>query len=121
MSKLHKHITKSDFIPFRKIYERITGVDRKDRPKPVFTDVSQLGLINNLEYENFFRSMCDENYSIKFARLNRVVFKQFLQDRYSDFVGERILSFLENEFVPLLRIDFQGWCRMLMDLLNAGP
>jgi len=77
--------------------------------------------MDNPEYENFFRSLCDENYSIKYAHLNRSIFKQFLQDRYSRFVGERIIAFLDNEFVPLLRIDFRGWCTVLMDFLNAGP
>ena len=78
-------------------------------------------MINNAEYENFFRSFCDEGQSIKYARLNRCILKQFLQERYSKFVTEKILTFLENEFVPLLRIDFRGWCIMLMDFLNAGP
>ena len=103
----------------RRVYRQSTKARRPGSSAIALACTSLLTL--RRKNSNFFRSMCDENYSIKFARVNRVVLKQFLQDRYSNFVGERILSFLENEFVPLLRIDFTGWCQMLMDLLNAGP
>jgi len=42
-------------------------------------------------------------------------------DRYSQVVGERILSFLESQFNSLYQIDFSGFLQVLTDFLNAGP
>ena len=66
--------------------------------------------------------MCENPESgIKFARLKRTAFKQFLADRYSNAIGERILLFIENQFNSLYRIDFNGFIGVIMDFLNAGP
>ena len=102
------------------MYKRIPTMQQK-KLKPIFTDASYLGLSDNIEYENFFRSMCDENFSIKYARLNRNQFKQFLQDRYSKVVGEKICIFLENQFATLYRIDYNSFINIILDFINAGP
>ena len=65
--------------------------------------------------------MCENDAGIKFARLKRGTFKQFLQDRYSKYVGDRILLFLENQFNSLYRIDYNGFLGVILDFLNAGP
>ena len=62
----------------------------------IFSNVRQLGFNDDLKMQNFFKSMSESDAGIKYARLKRQSFKEFLQDRYSDFVGERILLFLEN-------------------------
>lgn len=54
-------------------------------------------LQNDIEVQNLFRSMCEDDFGIKSARLNRTAFKEFLQKRYSKIIGERILIYLESE------------------------
>ena len=103
------------------MYKKIPTAITSRKVKPIFTDVSYLGLMNNPEYENFFRAFCDDKCEIKYARLNRNLFRQFLQDRYSKVVGEKILIFLENQFSPLYRIDFKGFCSIIMEFINYGP
>ena len=41
-------------------------------------------------------SLQETNISKKHARLNRNAFKQFLEDRYSKNVGEKLMIFLET-------------------------
>ena len=96
--KLHKHLTDEKFNSYRKMYKKIPTASANKKVKPIFTDVSCLGLMNNPEFENFFKAFCDDCCNIKHARLNRNLFKQFLQERYSKVVGEKILTFLDSQF-----------------------
>ena len=54
-------------------------------------------------------------------KVERLKFKQFLQDRYSETVGEKILLFLENKFQTLFTFDKKGYCNVVMEFLNQGP
>jgi hypothetical protein len=64
--------------------------------------------------------LCEDksNYNPK---LQRIKYKKFLQDRYSETVGEKILLFLENKFQTLFTFDKKGYCNVLMEFLNQGP
>ena len=66
--------------------------------------------------------MCENGESrIKLARLKRFYLQQFLQNRYSEIVGEKIINFLESQFQSLYRIDYNGFLQVITDLLNLGP
>ena len=71
--------------------------------------------------QNLFKSMSEGEASIKHARLKRSSFKEFLQDRYSPVVGDKMLLFLENQFNSLYRIDYQGFLGVILEFLNSGP
>jgi hypothetical protein len=46
---------------------------------------------------------------------------EYLQERYTKNVGERVMMFLENQFTSLYKIGFEGFCNVIMELVNAGP
>lgn len=87
----------------------------------IFSKTSQLGLYESPAFRKFFLSLSEESQNIKFARLSRQAFKEFLQRRYTKLVGERIMLFLENQFLSLYRIDAIGFCNVIRDFVNAGP
>jgi hypothetical protein len=65
--------------------------------------------------------MSEGEGGIRQAKLKRNNFKEFLQNRYSRQVGEKILVFLESFFNSLYKIDYSGYLGVLMEMLNAGP
>lgn len=69
--------------------------------------INELNLINDEDITNQFRRMSlqETNISKKHARLNRNAFKQFLEDRYSKNVGEKLMIFLETQFNSMFRAD----------------
>ena len=78
--------------------------------------------MQNEEYNSFFKSFCYDSSSIKQARLNRALFRELLVDRYSKVVGDKIMLFLENQFSSYLhRIDFKGFCNIILEFINYGP
>jgi hypothetical protein len=89
--------------------------------KVIFSNASQLGLSESPAFQKFFISLSEESQNIRFARLSRQAFKEFLQRRYTPHVGEKIMLFLENQFLSLYRIDIHGFCNIMKDFLNAGP
>ena len=88
--------------------------------RPIFESSSQLGLYESPAFQKFFISLSEESQNIKFARLSRQAFKEFLQKRYTGPVGERIMLYLENQFQSLYRIDIHGFCNVIREFLNAG-
>lgn len=93
------------------------------KPGLIFSKPKDLALLEDPEMQNFFRSMCvsDAGSSIKHAKLDRPVFKQFLQDRYSKLVGEKLLQHIENSINPLYRADYPSFLQVIIGILNAGP
>jgi len=71
--------------------------------------------------QQFFFKISDGESNVKFRRLNRPLFKSFLQQRYSDLVGERIMLFIESCYGSLYKIDFYSFLQIITDIINAGP
>lgn len=86
----------------------------------LLSDSNQLGLFDNHAMQGFFKRMADEE-SIKIGRLKRSSLKDFLTDRYSQPIGEKMLTFLENNFNSLYQIDYSSFLQIITDLLNQGP
>jgi len=93
------------------------------KASPVTSKIKDLNLHQDADICNFFRGMCgaEGGQSMRHARLNRNSFKQFLQDRYSKLVGEKLILFLETQFNSLYRAEFSGFLQVITDLLHAGP
>ena len=83
----------------------------------LLSDYTQLGLFDNQAMQAFFKRMSDED-SIKSGRLKRAAFKDFLTDRYSQPIGEKMLAFMENNFNSLYQIDYASFLQVITDLLN---
>ena len=89
----------------------------------IFKNYAELGLHDNIDFQKFFISLSEEPTanSTKFSRLDRQAFKEFLQKRYTTVVGEKILLFIETQYVNLYRIDINNFCNIIKDLINDGP
>ena len=58
--------------------------------------------------------------SIKYAVLNKEMLEQFLQDRYSPYIGKNVLLFLESEYASLFGATFGRFLGVIVDFLNGG-
>jgi hypothetical protein len=56
-----------------------------------------MGIEDRPDFVNYFVTLCDEKISHN-PKIERTKYKEFLQDRYSKIVGEKILLFLETKF-----------------------
>jgi hypothetical protein len=65
-------------------------------------------------------NLCDDKIGHN-PKIDRAKYKEFLQDRYSKIVGEKILLFLENKFQTLFTFDKKGYNNVIMEFLNTGP
>lgn len=83
---------------FEQANKELKGVkDARMIMQPILQSSAQLGLNENPNTRNFFISLAENGETrIKFARLKRFYLQQFLQNRYSEVVGEKILNFLES-------------------------
>ena len=97
------------------------GGSSKSKKKPILNGFKSLGIAEELSLQNFFRGMCESDISIKHAGLKKTTYKQFLQERYSRQVGEKILSFMESEYQSFYNIGFNSFLTVLSDFLNDGP
>lgn len=87
---------------------------------PVFKLPEQLGLEERPDFRQFFLALCGDQSSHN-PKLERLKYKEFLQDRYSKIVGEKALLFFENKFQTLFTFDKRGYCNVIMEFLNSGP
>eukprot|EP00347_Sterkiella_histriomuscorum_P000292 403376443 len=78
-------------------------------------------LESSKQFQNFFLKMAEDDSVLRWSKLNKNNLKQFLQDRYGKRVSERMLSFLENTFGSLYRIDFKTFVKLLKDFVRGGP
>ena len=46
--------------------------------------------------------------------------EQFLQDRYSPYIGKNVLLFLESEYASLFGATFGRFLGVIVDFLNGG-
>ena len=68
--------------------------------------------------------MSDEDTSVKnslkWAKLNRNLFRDFLQERYGKKIAEKMINFIEVTFAPLNRMDFNSFVRLFRDFVKGG-
>ena len=83
------------FITFKQSHNRQPGVIPKRNP--IFKTTEQLGLEERPDFHQFFLPLCGDPSSHN-PKLERIKYKEFLQDRYSKIVGEKALLFFENKF-----------------------
>ena len=91
------------------------------KKRQILNGFKSLGVADDINLQNFFRSMCESDVSIKHAGLKKTSFKQFLQQRYSSQVGEKLLAFMESEYQSFYNIGFQSFLTVLSEFLNDGP
>jgi hypothetical protein len=61
---------------------------------------------NNKKLHRFFISISDEGTNVKWCKLNRNMFKNYLQERYGKKLSDRMVLFLDTNFGILLRSPF---------------
>lgn len=86
---------------------------------PIFKASEQLGLEDRPDFQQFFLALCADPNSHN-PKLERLKYKEFLQDRYSRIVGEKALLFFENKFQTLFTFDKRSYCNVIMEFLNSG-
>lgn len=98
-------------------------MNRDQKTDLVKSKIQDMQLIKDDDISNFFRSFSlpETNISKRHARMNRNVFKEFLEDRYSKLVGKKMMDFLETQFNNLARADIFAYVQMITDMLNSGP
>ncbi|CDW83717.1 UNKNOWN [Stylonychia lemnae] len=87
---------------------------------------NQIGLIlQSLEqskaFQGFFLKLAEDDSALRWSKLNRNTFKQFLQDRYGRKISERMITYIEANFGTLYRIEFKAFIRIIRDFIKSGP
>lgn len=118
LQKIYKYLSCDQFLSFKQSHCRQPGMVSKRNL--IFKTQEQLGLEDRPDFNQFFNILCDDPSSHN-PKLDRLKYKEFLQDRYSKIVGEKVLSFFENKFQTLFTFDKRGYCNVIMEFLNLGP
>lgn len=90
------------------------------QPSIGYMSMLAMKLDKNKKLHRFFISVSDEGNSIKWCKLNRVLFRTNLSARYSKKLADRIMTFLESNFGSLLRATYDTYSRMLKDFVRGG-
>ena len=64
--------------------------------------------------------MSDDGSALRWAKLNRNLFKLFLQERYGRRLAERMVSFIDGQLFPIARIEFKLFVKLLKDFIKGG-
>ena len=64
--------------------------------------------------------MSEDDSALRWCKLNKNTFKNYLADRYGKKVSDRMLNYLESTFGNFFRIDFQTYLKYLKDFLKLG-
>lgn len=70
LSQLAKEVSTDGFVQFRTLVGKTISTSTKGHVQ-IFTQQKQLGLHDNADFQQFFMSLCEEEGSLKFARLKR--------------------------------------------------
>ena len=69
----------------------------------------------------FFISVSEEGHNVKWCKLNRNLFKNYLQERYGKKLSDRMLLFIDTNFGILLRWPYTTFTKVLKDFVRGGP
>jgi hypothetical protein len=116
--KILRMLQLDEFITYKQSHNKPPGVIV--RRNKIFTKTEQLGLEERPDFQAFFAPLCEDKTAHN-PKLQRMKYKKFLQDRYSETIGEKVLMFLENRFQTLFTFDKKGYCSVVMEFLNQGP